>query len=71
MSIRAKKAFLFLGILTGLISACLGLETRHSNHLGWALLFAGTGFTTFGCLSLGMLFLQVTAVEQPADRRLQ
>ena len=70
MSIRAKKAFLFLGILTGLISACLGLETRHSNHLGWALLFAGTGFITVGCLSLGMLFMQVTALEQHADRTL-
>jgi hypothetical protein len=70
MSTRAKIVFLFFGILTGLITACLGLETRHSNHLGWALLLAGTGFTTIGCLSLGVLFLQDATAEQHADRTL-
>ena len=70
MSTRAKKVFLFFGILTGLITACLGLETCHSNHLGWALLFAGTGFTTVGCLSLGVLFLQKNVTELHADRTL-
>ncbi len=70
MSTRAKHVFLFLGILTGLITACLGLETRHSNHLGWALLFAGAGFTTVGSLSLGVLFLQTAATERhSAERR--
>lgn len=70
MSTRAKKIFLFFGILTGLITACLALETRHSNHLGWALLFAGAGLTTIGCLSFGVLFLQTGASERHADRTL-
>ncbi len=70
MSTRAKKVFLFFGILTGLITACLGLETRHNNHLGWALLFAGAGFTTVSSLSLGVLFLQTTAAERDFDRTL-
>jgi hypothetical protein len=62
MSTRAKKVFLFIGILAGLIIACLGIETCHINHLGWALLFTGTAFIYFfrpssaqsrlGCFSL-------------------
>jgi hypothetical protein len=70
MSTRAKEVFLFFGILTGLITACLGLETHHSNHLGWALLFAGTGFITISCLSFGVLFLQTADAGQKADRSL-
>ncbi len=70
MSNRAKKVFLFIGILTGLISACLGLETSHSNHLGWALLFAGTGLTAIGCISLGILFVQAGEDQKNTDRSL-
>ncbi len=70
MSTRATKLFLFFGILTGLITACLGLETRHSNHLGWALLFAGAGFTTVGSLSLSVLYFQVSEDQRRSDRSL-
>jgi hypothetical protein len=70
MSTRAKKVFLFIGILSALVSACLGLETAHSNHLGWALLFAGTGFIATGCISLGILFVQAGDSQKNADRSL-
>lgn len=61
---------MFFGILIGLITACLGLETRHSNHLGWALLFAGAGFTTLSSLSLGVLQLQINKDQWRMDRSL-
>ena len=70
MTTQAKKLLLFLGTLTGVITACLGLETQHSNHLGWALLFSGTAFTTVGCLYLGILFIQTRPEPEPRDRSL-
>jgi len=70
MTTQAKKLFLFLGTLTGVITACLGLETQHSNHLGWALLFSGAAFTTVGCLYLGALFIQPKPEPEPHDRSL-
>ena len=56
MSLQTKKMLLFLGILGSVVCACLGLETMHSNHLGWALLFASTAFISVGCIRLGTLF---------------
>ncbi len=70
MAISTRKLFLFIGILTGVITACLGLETQHSNHLGWALLFAGAAFTTIGSIYLGALCLQPQGDTQPRDRSL-
>lgn len=70
MSTKAKQIFLFFGILIGLITACLGLETCHSNHLGWALLFAGAGFTSIGCLSLGVLSAQASEGQSRTDQSL-
>lgn len=55
MTTKAKKLFLFIGILIGVLTASLGLETKHINHLGWALLLAGIGYTTAGCLYLGAM----------------
>jgi hypothetical protein len=57
MSLQAKKMLLFLGVMGSVVCACLGLETKHSNHLGWALLFASTVFITAGCIHLGTLFI--------------
>ena len=70
MTTQAKKRFLFLGTLIGVITACLGLETQHSNHLGWALLFSGAAFTTVGCLYLGPMFIQTRPGPEPKDRSL-
>lgn len=70
MSTRAKKIFLFIGILSALVSACLGLETAHSNCLGWALLLAGTGFIATGCISLGILSVQGRGDYKESDRSL-
>jgi hypothetical protein len=70
MTIKAKKIFLCVSTLSALVCACLGLETRHSNPLGWALLLGGTGFTSLGCLALGGLFLSQGESQPPADRSL-
>ncbi len=70
MSIMARKIFLVVGLVISVISACLGLETQHSNHLGWALLFAGTAFSASGAITLGILFLQDTSKGLPRDRSL-
>ncbi len=70
MSIKARKTFLFVGILISVISACLGLETQHSNHLGWALLFAGALFCASGVITLGLLFLHDPSQKQARDRSL-
>ncbi len=70
MTIKARKIFLMTGIFISVISACLGLETQHNNHLGWALLFAGTAFSASGAITLGILFLQDTAKGLPRDRSL-
>ncbi len=70
MATQSKKIFLFLGILTGVVSACLGLELSHDNHLGWALLFAGTAFITIGCISLGALDLSKEREAEKSDRSL-
>ena len=70
MTGKARKLFLIFGILSGVISACLGLETQHSNHLGWALLFAGTAFTAIGCIYLAALFIAAGKAQPPGDRSL-
>ncbi len=62
--------FLMAGIVISVFSACLGLETQHSNHLGWALLFAGTFFCASGVITLGILFLQDSDNRQGRDRSL-
>ncbi len=68
MSVKVRKVFLIAGIFISVVSACLGLETQRSNHLGWALLFAGTVFCTSGAITLGILSLQDSAKRQPRDR---
>ncbi len=68
MTAQAKKLFLFFGILAGVITACLGIETQHSNHLGWALLLTGTAFTMIGCIYLGGSIIQ-TGRKQPLHDR--
>lgn len=70
MTTKAKKLFLFIGIVIGVLTACLGLETKYSNHLGWALLLAGTAFTTVGCLYLGALFFRDGGKQPVRDRSL-
>lgn len=70
MSVRAKKWLLFFGIMSGVVCACLGLETKHSNHLGWALLLAGTTFVTFGCIILGTLLISSEGNHPKQDRSL-
>ena len=70
MTTKAKMMFLFVGVLISVVTACLGLETQHSNHLGWALLFSGTAFCAVGCLVLGVLFLKDRKDDQPDDRSL-
>lgn len=70
MSVRAKKSFLFFGILTGIVCACLGLETKHSNHLGWALLLAATAFIVIGCIQLGTLLRPGEGSRQKTERSL-
>jgi protein-S-isoprenylcysteine O-methyltransferase Ste14 len=70
MTAKVKKLFLFVGILTGMITACLGLETQRSNHLGWALLFSGTAFSTIEAITLGIFILQDTGERQMRDRSL-
>lgn len=70
MTIKAKKVLVFIVILTGVITACLGLETQHSNHLGWALLFCGAAFSTIGSLYLGALSLQCDGIGRNSDRLL-
>jgi len=70
MTTRFKKHFLFFGILTAVICACLGLETKHSNHLGWALLFIGTAFTMIACIYLGSLFNSSEEKWQSQDHSL-
>jgi hypothetical protein len=70
MTIKVKKLFLFAGILTGVLTACLGLETQHENHLGWALLFCGTALIAVGGIILGVLFLKEPAEGQQRDRSL-
>ncbi len=68
MTSTGKKIFLFFAILSGVVTACFGLETQHSNHLGWALLLTGTGLTALGCIYLGALFLRSNGGEsQPRD----
>jgi hypothetical protein len=52
MAIRATRPMLLAGTLASLVVACLGLETRTSNHLGWILLLLGLG----GCM-LGSLLM--------------
>ncbi len=54
----------------GVVTASLGLETKHSNHLGWALLLAGTAFTTIGCVYLGSLFIRDGGKQAERDRSL-
>jgi hypothetical protein len=70
MTNRAKRNFLFIGILTSEICACLGFETKHSNLLGWTLLFAGAGLTAVGCLYLGGLSLVPEEERLARDRSL-
>lgn len=70
MTTTAQNFFLFLGIFAGVICACLGLETRHSNHLGWGLLFAGTALIATGCLYLGAHLLTTKEDSQRRDRSL-
>jgi protein-S-isoprenylcysteine O-methyltransferase Ste14 len=70
MTVRAKMAFLIVGIFTSVVSACLGLETQHSNHLGWALLFTATIFCASSAISLGILFIHDTTRGKPRDRSL-
>jgi hypothetical protein len=67
MASKSKRAFLIFGILAGVMTACLGLETRHNNHLGWALLFSGTSFTVVGSIYLGALTMQTERVKQPGN----
>ncbi len=70
MTIRVKKAFLIAGILISVLSACLGLETKHSNHLGWALLFTGIIFSACGAITLGILFLREKSEGKKRDHSL-
>ncbi len=68
MTTREKKLLFFIGIPTAVVSACLGLETQRSNHLGWALLIAGIAFIAFGSISLAILFFS-DAGQKPARGR--
>ncbi len=52
MNLKARKIFLIAGVFISVISACLGLETHHNNHLGWALLFTATIFCASGAITL-------------------
>lgn len=70
MSAKAKEVFLCVGIVTALLAACLGLETRHDNHLGWVLLFSGMAFIAIGCIYLGMFFVQEEKVPISRGRSL-
>jgi integral membrane sensor domain MASE1 len=68
MTTREKKLLFFVGIPTAVVSACLGLETQRSNHLGWALLIAGIAFIAFGSITLAIMFVN-EAREKPAPGR--
>ncbi len=70
MNLKARKIFLIAGVFISVISACLGLETHHNNHLGWALLFTATIFCASGAITLGILFFQDTSKGLPGDRSL-
>ncbi len=70
MTFKAKKLILSGGILVGVLAACLGFETKQSNHLGWALLFAATAFTSIGCISLGILSPRSGGKQQNSDQSL-
>ncbi len=70
MTSRAKRSFIMLGVLVSVIAACLGLETRHDNHLGWALLMSGVVFIAMGCIYLGTLSIRRDGKTRAADRSL-
>jgi hypothetical protein len=70
MTTRAEKIFLFFGILIGVISASLGLETHKANLLGWVLLFAGITLSSIGAIQLGVLYLRGTQTAHMRDRTL-
>jgi protein-S-isoprenylcysteine O-methyltransferase Ste14 len=70
MTTKCRKIFLLVGILTGVLTACLGLETKQTNHLGWVLLFGGAAFSAIGAISLGILAFQEAGDQRTVDRSL-
>jgi hypothetical protein len=67
MNLKTKMAYLFIGLLIGIVTACLGLEARFSNHMGWVLLASAIGFCATASILLGILFIVYPAPRQLND----